>query len=141
MVTQGRLADLQPGSARVIVGEVIAERLGLSLGDALTVLVPTVDADGTPAPKLREFTVAGVFEVGLPGARRTLIFAQPRRRAGARAARAAPSEGLRVRVQDVLAAPAVAARLRALLPRELRGAATGRRTTPTTFAPSASRRP
>src|SRR5579862_7155718 len=62
---QGKLTDLTPGSDRVIVGAVIAERLGLMRGDALTVLIPTMNADGTPAPKLREFTVAGVFEIGL----------------------------------------------------------------------------
>src|SRR5205807_369196 len=62
-ITQGHLADLTPGSGRIIVGEVIAERLGLSPADSLTMLVPTVDAGGAPAPKLREFTVAGTFEV------------------------------------------------------------------------------
>src|SRR5579871_3752445 len=63
-LTQGHLADLTAGSAHVIVGAVIAERLGLAPGDSLTVLVPQVAPDGTPTPKLREFTVAGVFEVG-----------------------------------------------------------------------------
>ena len=63
-ITQGRLGDLVPGANRVIVGEVIAERLGLSRGEALTVLVPDVTAGGAPAPKLREHTVAGVFEDG-----------------------------------------------------------------------------
>src|SRR5580704_10429608 len=62
-LTQGHLSDLSAGSNQVIVGAVIAERLGLGPGDSLTVLVPTVDAAGTPTPKLREFTVAGVFEV------------------------------------------------------------------------------
>ena len=47
-ITHGRLADLVPGSARVIVGELIAERLGLVLGDQLTLLVPTIGADGAP---------------------------------------------------------------------------------------------
>jgi lipoprotein-releasing system permease protein len=114
-VTQGHLADLLPGSQRVIVGEVIAERLGLSPGDPLTLLVPTVNADGTPVPKLREFTVAGVFEVGLQDHDATLVFA-PLADVRALAPQAAASEGLRVRVQDVLTAPTVAARLRQLLP-------------------------
>jgi lipoprotein-releasing system permease protein len=113
-ITQGHLADLAPGSARVIVGEVIAERLGLAPGDSLTLLVPTVNADGTPVPKLREFTVAGVFEVGLQDHDATLVFA-PLADVRALAPQAAASEGLRVRVQDVLTAPAVAARLRQLL--------------------------
>ena len=115
-ITQGQLGDLTAGSGRIIVGEVIAERLGLAPGDSLTVLVPTVDAGGAPAPKLREFTVAGTFEVGLPDHDATLIFAHLDD-VRALAPQDTTSEGLRVRVHDVLAAPAVAARLRALLPR------------------------
>ena len=115
-ITQGHLADLTPGSGRIIVGELIAERLGLAPGDSLTVLVPTVDAGGVPAPKLREFTVAGTFEVGLPDHDATLVFAHLAD-VRALAPQGAASEGLRVRVHDALTAPAVAARLRALLPR------------------------
>jgi len=114
-ISQGHLADLAAGSDRVIVGAVIAERLGLSPGDALTVLVPTVDADGAPAPKLRELTVAGVFEVGLQDHDATLVFANLAD-VRALASGGTAGEGLRVRVRDVLAAPAVAARLRARLP-------------------------
>ncbi len=116
VIIQGHLSDLTPGSQHLIVGAVIAERLGLSPGDALTVLVPTVSADGAPEPKLREFTVAGVFEVGLQDHDATLVFA---RLEDVRALSFAgtASEGLRVRLHDVLAAPAVAARLRALLPK------------------------
>ena len=114
-ITRGHLADLTPGSGRVIVGEVIAERLGLSPGDSLTVLVPTLSEEGAPAPRLRELTVAGVFEVGLQDHDATLIFthlADVRALAPAGTA----SEGLRVRLQQVLAAPVVAMRLRARLP-------------------------
>jgi lipoprotein-releasing system permease protein len=115
-ITQGRLANLTSGSGRVIVGAVIAERLGLSPGDALTLLVPTMSPDGTPVPKLREFTVAGVFEVGLQEHDGTLVFAHLDD-VRALAPEGAADEGLRIRVTDVLAAPAVAARLRAALPR------------------------
>ena len=114
-ITQGALAQLTAGSGRIIVGAVIAERLGLTAGDSLTMLVPTVGADGTPAPKLREFSVAGVFEVGLQDHDATLVFAHLDD-VRALAPPGTVSEGLRVRVQDVLEAPAVAARLRALLP-------------------------
>ncbi|TLY67320.1 MAG: lipoprotein-releasing ABC transporter permease subunit [Gammaproteobacteria bacterium] len=114
-ITQGALAQLTAGSGRIIVGAVIAERLGLTAGDSLTMLIPTVGADGTPAPKLREFSVAGVFEVGLQDHDATLVFAHLDD-VRALAPPGTVSEGLRVRVQDVLEAPAVAARLRALLP-------------------------
>jgi lipoprotein-releasing system permease protein len=117
-IAQGRLEDLIGRPGRAIVGEVIAERLGLAPGDSLTLLVPTVGDDGTPAPRLRELQVAGVFEVGLQDHDATLIFA-----ALADIRDLGPagtvSEGLRVRVQEVLAAPVVAARLRAQLPRTL----------------------
>ena len=114
-ITQGRLTQLAAGSGRIIVGAVIAERLGLTAGDSLTMLIPTVGADGTPAPKLREFSVAGVFEVGLQDHDATLVFAHLDD-VRALAPPGTVSGGLRVRVQDVLEAPAVAARLRALLP-------------------------
>ena len=114
-ITQGALAQLTAGSGRIIVGAVIAERLGLTASDSLTVLIPSVGADGTPAPKLREFSVAGVFEVGLQDHDATLVFAHLDD-VRALGPPGTVSEGLRVRLQDVLEAPAVAARLRALLP-------------------------
>jgi lipoprotein-releasing system permease protein len=117
-ITQGRLSDLTPGSDRVLVGAVIAERLGLARGESLTVLVPTVGASGAPEPKLREFTVTGVFEIGLQDHDGTLLFAHladVRALGGA----AALSEGLRVRVHDVLAAGAVAQRVRTRVPQLL----------------------
>ena len=117
-ITQGRPQDLTPGSGRVIVGAVIAERLGVAPGDALTVLVPTVTADGAPEPKLRELRVTGVFEVGLQDHDATLVFAPLEDVLGLSAAGTA-GEGLRVRLHDVFAAPAVAARLRARLPPSL----------------------
>jgi lipoprotein-releasing system permease protein len=117
-LTQGHLSDLAAGSEQVIVGAVIAERLGLAPGDSLTVLVPSVSADGAPAPKLREFSVAGVFEVGLQDHDGTLVFAnlEDVRVLGAEGS---ASQGLRLRVADVLGAPQVAARIRALVPQTL----------------------
>jgi lipoprotein-releasing system permease protein len=115
-ITQGRLADLTAGPDRVFVGQVIAERLGLSPGSSLTVLVPVVGADGTPQPKLRDFTVAGVFEAGLPDHDATLLFA-PLAEVRALGPAGTATEGLRLRLRDVLDAPEVAARLRAVLSR------------------------
>ncbi|MBV8341318.1 MAG: FtsX-like permease family protein [Gammaproteobacteria bacterium] len=83
--------------------------------DRLTVLVPAVSADGVPEPHLRELTVAGIFEVGLQDHDATLVFANL---ADVRALAPAGDsrETLHVGLADVLAAPAVAARLRAQLP-------------------------
>src|SRR5258708_7350647 len=47
-ITQGRLTDLAAGSGRLIVGAVIAEHLGLALGDSHTVIFQTVSASVIP---------------------------------------------------------------------------------------------
>jgi len=113
-VTQGRLKDLTPGSHRVIIGEIIAQRLGVAIGEPITLLIPTVSDNGTPDPKLREFIVAGVFEVGLQEHDGTLLFANL---ADVRAlAPGSAEEGLRLRFQDVLAAPELALKIGRQLP-------------------------
>jgi len=61
-LVEGRLTDLTPGSDHVLVGRTLAQMLGLGMGDPITVLVPTTDANGAPEPRLREFHVAGVFD-------------------------------------------------------------------------------
>ncbi len=111
---QGRLAELGPGSDRTIVSDLVAEELGVEVGDKITLLIPTLTPDGTPAPKLRELTVAGLFEAGLEEQQDTLIFAN---RDDVRALGVAASgEGLHVRFTDPLAAPRLSERIRAVLP-------------------------
>src|SRR5262249_21641101 len=63
-MARGHLGDLVRGSDRVVVGGLVAERLGLDVGDPITVWIPAVSAEGAPAPRLRELTVAGVFDIG-----------------------------------------------------------------------------
>jgi lipoprotein-releasing system permease protein len=114
-ITQGKLADLIPGEDRVLVGPVAAERLGLGVGDTLSLLIPTVGDDGTPTAKLREVTVVGAFDAGQPDTNESgLLFAPID---DVRALAPAGDHGLRVRFADALAAPALAAQLRTLLPK------------------------
>ena len=61
-LVEGSLEALAPGQEHVLIGRNTAITMGLALGDTLTVLVPTTDANGIPEPRLREFTVAGVFD-------------------------------------------------------------------------------
>ncbi len=113
-VVRGHLADLAPGTDRVMVSSVIAERLGLDAGDSLTVLIPAVSADGAPAPRLRELTVSGVFEVGR-SEQGTLILANIND-VRALAPGGGAGEGLRIRFRDALSASVLSARLRPNLP-------------------------
>lgn len=112
-ITQGRLADLVPGEGRVLAGPVVAERLGLGVGDTLSILVPTVTQDGTPTPRLRELTVVGIFDASQADNEAGLLFAPID---DVRALARGGEHGLRVRFDDALAAPAMAGRLRNGLP-------------------------
>ncbi len=64
-LVEGTLGDLTPGSERALIGRNTAITLGLGVGDTITVLVPTTDVNGMPEPRLREFTVAGVFDANV----------------------------------------------------------------------------
>ena len=74
-----------------------------------------VDADGAPQPRLREFTVEGLFEVGLQEHDGVLVLAHidDVRSLAAGDSRA---EGLRLRFDDALAAPQLARRAVGTLP-------------------------
>src|SRR5487761_31711 len=114
-ITEGKLSDLTPGSDNVIIGEVIAEELGLAPGDSMTLLIPTISAGGVPTPRLRQFKVAGVFEVGLSDEDASLVFANIDD-VRALGPSAQGDQGLRVRYTDALDAPTLSASLRRRLP-------------------------
>jgi lipoprotein-releasing system permease protein len=114
-ITEGHLSDLKPGSERVIVGSVIAQHLGLIIGDPVTLLIPISDASGAPTPALRELIVAGSFEVGFQDNDAALVFAHiDDVRALAPAVQAA--QGLHIRCRNVWDAPRIARQIRALVP-------------------------
>lgn len=62
---EGRLDDLKAGEFGIIIGNRAAEKLGVGLGDKITFVAPEVTI--TPAgmfPRLKRFTVVGIFHVG-----------------------------------------------------------------------------
>jgi lipoprotein-releasing system permease protein len=65
-MTQGSLDDLQPGKFRVILGSVLAEELDVKVGQTVVLMAP--EGSATPAgfaPRMRRFTVAGIFNSGM----------------------------------------------------------------------------
>ena len=61
----GLLGKLTPGSWNIVLGAELARSLGVAVGDQVTVIAP--GAQVTPAgalPRLKSFTVVGVFSVG-----------------------------------------------------------------------------
>jgi lipoprotein-releasing system permease protein len=113
----GSLQDLAAGADRVLSGAVIAGQLGIGAGDTLTLLIPTIAADGTPAPVLREVRVAGDFDAGVQEQDGALLLANI---ADVRAMGAAASDrGLRLRYTNAMNAPAMSQALRRVLPANL----------------------
>src|SRR6202167_5709208 len=64
---EGKLSDLTPGSDGIILGRMLAYQLQVAVGDTVTVMIPGTAAAGGDAivPRLRDFHVVGIFEVGL----------------------------------------------------------------------------
>lgn len=115
-MTQGTLDDLQDGEFGIIIGELIAKRFGVQVGDKLTFVLP--EASVTPAgvfPRLKRFTVAGVFKVG---AELDSSLAMIHAGDAARLSRWQPGQmqGLRVKLDDLFQAPKVAWDLALTLP-------------------------
>jgi lipoprotein-releasing system permease protein len=111
---EGRLSDLKPGSRRAIIGRSLAWQLGAQVGDQLTVMVPGRELlTGVGRPALQTFEVSGIFEVGLQDHDSTLALV-PMQDAAELAGNAAPA-GIRLRFDDVMAAPARARAVAAAL--------------------------
>jgi lipoprotein-releasing system permease protein len=104
----GDPTTLQAGSYRALLGRALALRLGVGVGDDLRVLVPVRDERGSVTSRLREFTVAGIFEVGVKDhdSVRVLVHLQD---AAVLAGLGPGVTGLRVRTADLFAAPATVA--------------------------------
>jgi lipoprotein-releasing system permease protein len=65
-MTAGRLEDLAPGGFGIVLGRALAEALAVRPGDRVTLLV--AEGNVTPAglvPRMRRFTVTGVFDAGM----------------------------------------------------------------------------
>jgi lipoprotein-releasing system permease protein len=65
-LVSGDLSDLKAGEFGIILGAELAEHLGVITGDKITVITPQVTP--TPAgilPRLKRFTVVGIFHVGM----------------------------------------------------------------------------
>ena len=65
-MVSGKLTDLKPNEFGIILGRELASALGVFEGDKITLITP--QASVTPIgvlPRLRRFTVVGVFEVGM----------------------------------------------------------------------------
>jgi lipoprotein-releasing system permease protein len=110
-LTSGSLDDLQPGAWRIVLGEALARELGVGVGDSVVVIAPegTVTPGGV-APRMRRFTVAGIFRSGMYEYDRGLALLHAED--AARLYRLGDAmTGVRLALADPLAAPAMVRQL------------------------------
>ncbi|WP_374708399.1 lipoprotein-releasing ABC transporter permease subunit [Chitinimonas sp. BJYL2] len=107
----GKLEALQPGEFSIVLGQELARALNVGLGEKLTMAIP--QGNITPAgmmPRLRSFTVVGIFRIDMYQYDAGLAFvhladAQRLYRLGDAVS------GVRLKIDDPLAAPEMAARI------------------------------
>ncbi|WP_252176248.1 lipoprotein-releasing ABC transporter permease subunit [Endozoicomonas sp. 4G] len=64
-MVQGALEDLKPGKFGIVLGEIMAQSLGVTLGDKVTMVLPEANVNLAGVfPRLKRFTVVGIFSVG-----------------------------------------------------------------------------
>ncbi|MEJ2479335.1 MAG: lipoprotein-releasing ABC transporter permease subunit [Acidihalobacter sp.] len=107
----GSLGALKPGGFGIVLGKDLAAYLGVNLGDHVTVITP--DTTVTPAgvlPRFRRFTVVGIFSAGMYQYDRGTAFIELQD--ASRLFRLdGRVTGLRLKLDKVMQAPEVSARL------------------------------
>ncbi len=62
---QGSLYNLKPGRFGIVLGEIMAQSLGVTTGDKVTMVLPEANVNLAGVfPRLKRFTVVGIFSVG-----------------------------------------------------------------------------
>jgi lipoprotein-releasing system permease protein len=115
-MVSGALPDLEAGNYRIVLGRELANLLGATVGDKVTVVVPK--ASITPVgtmPRLKRFTVSGVFEVGMGDYDRGVALVHIEDAAKLNSLGDAVT-GVRLRLVDLIEAPRVSRELAAALP-------------------------
>jgi lipoprotein-releasing system permease protein len=112
---RGSLASLTPGSFNIVLGAELARALGVRVGDPIVAITP--QGNVTPAgalPRLKTFTVAGIFEIGMFEFDSGLALVNIED--AQRLYRLDNATGVRLKLDDMFAAPRVARELLATLP-------------------------
>jgi len=110
-ISGGEIAQLREGDYNIILGSELAIALGVGVGDSVTVVAPQITIGPTGIlPRLRRFTVVGLFEVGMYEFDRGVALVHIRD--AARLFRLDDAvTGLRLKLDDIFAAPQFARNL------------------------------
>ncbi|WP_116813740.1 lipoprotein-releasing ABC transporter permease subunit [Steroidobacter cummioxidans] len=107
----GNFGDLIAGEQHIILGAGLAYALDARVGDEITVLVPALAAQGEGVvggidlkPRIQNFIVSGVFEVGAQEQDNVLALIHLQDASGLAGTHGMPN-GLRLKFNDIFAAP------------------------------------
>jgi lipoprotein-releasing system permease protein len=104
---EGKLSDLKPGLNRIILGRMLAYQLQLGVGDSVVVMTSGGAAGSDRfVPRLQQFEVVGIFEVGLQEHDSVLALINLSDAEALR--RMQGPSGIRLKFDDVLNAPGLA---------------------------------
>ncbi|MBK3747680.1 MULTISPECIES: lipoprotein-releasing ABC transporter permease subunit [Stutzerimonas] len=106
---EGSLDDLAPGEFGIVIGDKAAQKLGLAVGDKVTFVAPEVTV--TPAgmfPRMKRFTVTGIFHVGAGEIDGYVAMANIADLARLKRWKPGQVQGLRLRFEDLFQAPRIA---------------------------------
>ncbi|HWV10946.1 MAG TPA: ABC transporter permease, partial [Pseudomonas sp.] len=106
---QGSLQDLQPREFGIVMGDKAAAKLGVGIGDKVTFVAPEVTV--TPAgmfPRLKRFTVVGIFHVGAGEIDGFLAMAHVQDLARLQRWQGDQVQGIRLKFDDLFQAPRTA---------------------------------
>ncbi len=113
-IVEGSLDSLTDGGRGIILGRILAYRIGARLGDNVILLIPRPVGDGTMQPVLERFEMRGVFEAGLQDHDASLALVNIHD--AARIMNLGDDVGaIRFRADDVMAAPVLAERIESRL--------------------------
>jgi lipoprotein-releasing system permease protein len=114
-MTDGEITSLKPGSFSIVLGNQLAGAIGVQKGDTVLVLAPqgSISPAGF-APRMRQFTVSGIFSSGYYEYDASLAFVNYED--AAKVFRDSGTSGVRLRIADMQKAPQVAQQLRQSLP-------------------------
>ncbi len=110
-MVSGSLKSLKKGKYNIVIGSALAGQLGVGVGDHITLMVPK--ANVTPAgivPRFRQFTVSGIFNVGMYQYDSGLVMVAMND--AATLYQTGPgASGLRLKLKNIFKAPEVAQKL------------------------------
>ena len=112
---RGSLDSLQPGSFKLVIGINLAQYMGVNVGDTLLLMTPqgSINPSGF-SPRMRQFTVSGIFSSGHYEYDSNMAFVSVKD--AAVLFRDVGSAGVRLKIRDMISAPEVATQLTNSLP-------------------------